>query len=80
MKTKEGEKQVLGFRCQGAAKKSEVRCPASEITRYRSRPFSTRLSAILTPDSCLLTPYELIGKWPKPDNYRLDFHDCHPLP
>ena len=60
MKTKEGKNrcQVSGARCQQKSPKSDVR--QSEIKRYRSRPFSTRLSAILTPDSCLLSPYELI--------------------
>ena len=80
MKTKEGENQVPGIRCQVSAKKSGVRGPKSKIRRYSGRPCLAPLSAILTPDSCLLSPLNLFGDVPLPANYRLDFKECHPLP
>ncbi len=60
MKTKEGEKQVLGFRCQGAAKKSEVRCPASDVRKQSCLPYSARPFCLLTPVSGLL-PFKYEG-------------------
>ena len=57
--------------CQEESPKSGVRIEQNRLAAFGA--------AILTPVFCLLTPFDLV-EWPKSANYRLDFHDCHPLP